>query len=50
MRLVLLPVLYNAMADTPELHNTPLFQALHSAMLNSTYEPLVHLPAVECTR
>ena len=44
MRLLLLPVLYNAMAQSEDPNHhvfSPMFCALHAAMLASTYAPLV---------
>ena len=44
MRLLLLPVLYNAMAQSEDPRHhvlSPLFQALHAAIHASTYSPLV---------
>ena len=44
MRLLLLPVLYNAMAQSEDPNHhvfSPMFRALHAAMLASTYAPLV---------
>ena len=37
IRLILLPIVYNAMASKSELRDTPLFQALEAAMRQSTY-------------
>ena len=42
LRLVLVPVLYNALADQPMLQDTPLFRALHRTMFASGYAPLVN--------
>ncbi len=42
LRLVLLPIVYNAMAQRPDLRASPLFRALHAAVRRSSYAPLVH--------
>jgi hypothetical protein len=42
MRLVLLPIVYNAMAQQERLRASPLFRALHAAVCRSAYAPLVH--------
>lgn len=42
LRLILLPVLYNALVEQPQLHETPLYIALHAAIMASSYGPLVH--------
>jgi len=42
LRLVLLPIVYNALAGKPNFHVHPLFLALHRAIMNSNYWPLVH--------
>jgi hypothetical protein len=39
LRLVLLPIVYNALVDRAELHQSPIFLALHRAMRHSTYWP-----------
>ena len=45
--LVLLPIVYNAMAQRSDLRITPFFKALHRAMKRSTYYPLLRLPSAE---
>lgn len=47
LRLVLLPVVYNAMQAKEELRATPLFSALSRAMRRSTYFPLLQPPAAD---
>lgn len=44
LRLVLLPIIYNALAHHREMLNTPLFAALHRAMRSSCYWPLLIHP------
>ena len=41
LRLVLLPIVYNALAQREDLHSHPLFQALHRTLRPSTYWPLL---------
>lgn len=41
LRLVLLPIVYNAMAEKDEMRTTGLFTALHAALQQSTYWPLL---------
>ena len=41
LRLILLPIVYNAMAQKPEMRSLPLFHALHRAMKLSTYFPFL---------
>lgn len=41
LRLILLPIVYNAMAQKPEMRSLALFHALHRAMKLSTYLPLL---------
>lgn len=47
LRLVLLPIVYNAMASKEELHGHPLFKPLHRAMKRSSYWPLLTRSLVE---
>jgi hypothetical protein len=47
LRLVLLPIVYNAMAQRSDLRITPFFKALHRTMKRSTYYPLLRLPSAE---
>lgn len=49
LRLVLLPIVYNAMASREELHSHPLFKPLHTAMKASSYWPLVIKPSLDET-
>jgi len=44
MRLVLLPIVYNAMADRKDLRSHPLFVAMDREMRRSSYWPLVSHP------
>ncbi len=44
MRLVLLPIVYNAMGDKANLRAHPLFVAMDREMRRSNYWPLVHHP------
>lgn len=44
LRLLLLPIVYNAMAMKEELRQLPLFRALQSAMRASTYDRLLRHP------
>ena len=49
VHLVLLPVLYNALAWSEQpagLRDTPLFTALHGAMAASAYAPLCRCSAL----
>lgn len=46
LRLVLLPIVYNAMASREELQTHPLFKPLHDAMQASSYWPLVIKPSL----
>jgi hypothetical protein len=41
LRLVLIPIVYNALVAQEELRSSPLFHALHRAMRASTYWPLL---------
>ena len=41
LRLVLVPIVYNALVSRHECRSTPLFRALHCAMRTSTYWPLL---------
>ena len=41
LRLVLVPIVYNAMAQREELHGHPLFRALHRSLRGSSYWPLL---------
>ena len=50
MRLVLLPIVYNAMAAKKHLHSHPLFIAMDAEMRRSNYWPLVSHPHVCTTR
>jgi len=45
MRLVLLPIVYNAMAAKEHLHSHPLFVAMDREMRKSSYWPLVSHPS-----
>ncbi len=47
MRLVLLPIVYNAMGDKANLRTHPLFVAMDREMRRSNYWPLVHHPPAE---
>lgn len=47
LRLVLLPIVYNALATKEELQSHPLFLPLHTAMKNSSYWPLLLKPGSE---
>lgn len=47
LRLVLLPIVYNAMASKEDLQNHPLFKPLHKAMKASSYWPLLIKPSLE---
>ncbi|KAK2077833.1 hypothetical protein QBZ16_004681 [Prototheca wickerhamii] len=49
LRVVLLPIVYNAMSQRESLRATGLFQALHRTIQASTYRQLVQ-PAVEATQ
>jgi hypothetical protein len=42
---VLLPIVYNALAQSSEQHATPFFKALHKAMKCSSYYPLLSMPS-----
>ena len=44
MRLVLLPIVYNAMGAKESLRRHPLFLAIDREMRRSTYWPLVNHP------
>jgi hypothetical protein len=44
LRLVLLPIVYNAMAQRADLRATPMFKAMHTALKASTYWPLLCPP------
>jgi hypothetical protein len=41
LRLVLIPIVYNALVAQEDLRSSPLFHALHKAMRSSTYWPLL---------
>ncbi|KAH7625087.1 hypothetical protein NADE_002305 [Nannochloris sp. 'desiccata'] len=41
LRLVLIPIVYNALVAQEDLRSSPLFHALHRAMRSSTYWPLL---------
>ena len=46
LRLVLIPIVYNALAGRADLRTTPLFRTLHRAVRVSTYWPLLRpIPA-----
>jgi len=47
LRLVLVPIIYNALAQKPELREIPLFTALHKAMKRSNYYQLLRPPEPE---
>ncbi|GAB4823527.1 hypothetical protein N2152v2_010573 [Parachlorella kessleri] len=47
LRLVILPIVYNAMSQKAGLRNSPLFRALHRVMKVSTYHPLLRLPPAD---
>eukprot|EP00850_Spirogloea_muscicola_P008850 SM000048S16562 [mRNA] locus=s48:418303:421271:- [translate_table: standard] len=44
LRLVLLPIVYNAMAQKPKLRAAPFFRTLHRALHASNYAELLKLP------
>lgn len=44
LRLILLPIVYNAMAQKQKLRSTPFFRALHRALRSSNYFELLKLP------
>ncbi|KAK3273161.1 hypothetical protein CYMTET_18587 [Cymbomonas tetramitiformis] len=46
LRLVLIPIVYNAMVKRPQMRDTPFFRALHTALKASTYYPLLENPAM----
>ena len=48
LRLVLLPVIYNAMQSKEELRDLPLFTALKAVLRQSTYFPLLQTPSGPC--
>lgn len=50
LRLVLLPIVYNAMACKPELRAHPLFPPLYRAMRQSSYWPLLLDPGAHILR
>lgn len=41
LRLVLAPIVYNALAQREDMHTNPLFRALHRELRASTYWPLL---------
>lgn len=45
LRLLLLPIVYNAMAMKDELRQLPLFRALQSPMRASAYDQLLRHPS-----
>ncbi|PSC76100.1 E3 ubiquitin-ligase ARI4 [Micractinium conductrix] len=45
LRLVLVPIVYNALAVREDMHALPLFRALHKALRRSSYWPLLVPPA-----
>ena len=47
LRLILLPIVYNAMAAKENLRTLPLFVALQKAMRASTYDKLLRHPSTE---
>ena len=47
LRLILLPIVYNAMAQRENLRSLPLFRALQRAMRASSYDPLLRHPPAE---
>lgn len=47
LRLILLPIIYNAMAAKENLRALPLFTALHQAMRASTYDCLLRHPSTQ---
>lgn len=50
LRLVLLPIVYNALVTREDLRATPLFRALHRVMRASSYWPLLRLPSSDVMR
>lgn len=49
LRLVLLPIVYNAMALKEQLRQLPLFRALRTALRSSTYDRLLRHPPSDPT-
>ena len=47
LRLVLLPIVYNALVVRQDLRSTPLFRALHRAIRPTSYWSLLRLPGNE---
>jgi hypothetical protein len=44
LRLILLPIVYNTLAQKEEYCRLPFFHALHNAIMTSTYKELIMLP------